>query len=93
MLMSQVNDRLYPFIASFFNIHRSATNLQRCLVVVWPVSRETAAVSVHMLCTPYSHAPVYSVTSFKAINICRVRVCLAVTCHRHFWQNDRDLLR
>ena len=23
----------------------------------------------------------------------RVHVCLAVTCHRHFWQNDRDLLR
>ena len=21
-----------------------------------------------------------------------VYVCLAVTCHRHFWQNDRDLL-
>ena len=19
--------------------------------------------------------------------------CLAVTCHQHFWQNDRDLLR
>ena len=22
-----------------------------------------------------------------------VRVCLAVTCHLHFWQDDRDLLR
>ena len=22
-----------------------------------------------------------------------MRVCLAVTCHLHFWQNDRDLLR
>ena len=22
-----------------------------------------------------------------------VRACLAVTCHLHFWQNDRDLLR
>ena len=21
-----------------------------------------------------------------------MRVCLAVTCHLHFWQNDRDLL-
>ena len=20
-------------------------------------------------------------------------MCLAVTCHLHFWQNDRDLLR
>ena len=23
----------------------------------------------------------------------RVRVCLAVTCHLQFWENDRDLLR
>ena len=23
----------------------------------------------------------------------RVHVCLAVTRHMHFWQNDRDLLR
>ena len=23
----------------------------------------------------------------------RVYVCLGVTCHLHFWQNDRDLLR
>ena len=23
----------------------------------------------------------------------RVPVCLVVTCHLHFWQNDRDLLR
>ena len=23
----------------------------------------------------------------------KVYVCLAVTCHRHFWQNDLDLLR
>ena len=26
-------------------------------------------------------------------HICRVHVCLAVTCHLHFWQNDSDLLR
>ena len=24
--------------------------------------------------------------------ICRIHVCLAVTCHLHFWQNDWDLL-
>ena len=23
----------------------------------------------------------------------RVHVCLAVTCHMRFWQNDRDLFR
>ena len=42
-----------------------------------------AAVSVQVLCTPFNHAPVY---------ICRVYVCLAVTCYLHFWQNDRDIL-
>ena len=26
-------------------------------------------------------------------HIHRVHTCLAVTCHLHFWQNDRDLLR
>ena len=27
------------------------------------------------------------------ISLGRVYVCLAATCHLHFWQNDRDLLR
>ena len=26
-------------------------------------------------------------------HVLKVHACLAVTCHRHFWQNDRDLLR
>ena len=54
---------------------------------------ETAAISAQVQCTPYNHAPVYSVILFKATCIHRVHVCLAVTCHQHFWQNDRDLLR
>ena len=29
---------------------------------------------------------------FTQNHIGRVQVCLAVTCHLHFWQNDRDLL-
>ena len=41
-----------------------------------------AAVSAQVLCTSFNHAPVYRVTSFKA-----------VICHLHFWQTDRDLLR
>ena len=62
------------------------------MVVAWLVPRETAAVLAQFLCTPLNHAPVYSVTSFKS-HIGRVYACLAVTCHMHFWQNDRDLLR
>ena len=37
----------------------------------------------------YNRAPCHSTQS----HICRVYACLAVTCHLHFWQNDRDLLR
>ena len=49
-------------------------HLQCCLVVTWPVPRETAAVSAHIMCTPYNHAEVYSVASFKATYV-RVHVC------------------
>ena len=38
------------------------------LVITWLVPHETAAVLAHVLCTPYNHAPVYSVTLFKATN-------------------------
>ena len=50
---------------------------------------ETAAVSAQLLCTPYNHAPCH----FMPSHIHKVYACLAVTCHLHFWQNDRDLLR
>ena len=30
---------------------------------------------------------------FNKIHIRKVHACLAVTCHLHFWQNDRELLR
>ena len=30
---------------------------------------------------------------FNKIHIRKVYACLAVTCHPHFWQNDRDFLR
>ena len=30
---------------------------------------------------------------FSKSHIRKVYACLAVTCHLHFWQNDRDFLR
>ena len=36
-----------------------------CSVLTWLVWHETAAVLVHVLCTPYDHAPVYCVTYSK----------------------------
>ena len=50
---------------------------------------ETAAVSAQVLWTPYNRAPCH----FMQSHIHKVYACLAVTCHMHFWQNDRDLLR
>ena len=59
--------------------------LQRCLVVTWLVLRETDAVSAGVLCVVSD-----MVSNFKQSHIRRVHECLAVTCHLHFWQNDRD---
>ena len=45
--------------------------------------------SRRVLRTPYNHAPCH----FMQSHIRKVHACLAVTCHLHFWQNDRGLLR
>ena len=46
--------------------------------------------SRHKFCfTPCNHAPCH----FMQSHIRKVYACLAVTCHLHFWRNDRDLLR
>ena len=73
------------FLFLFFNIHRSGV----LTALAWLVAHETAAVSAQVLCTPYNHAPCH----FMQSHIRKVYACLAVTCHLHFWQNDRDLLR
>ena len=69
----------------FLNIHRS--DLFTALACLVP--HETAAVSAQVLCTPYNHVPCH----FMQSHIRKVYACLTVTCHLHFWQNDRDLLR
>ena len=95
------------------NIHRSAYG------AVWMLygwCHVKLLTSTQVPCTPYSHAPVYSVTLFEATYVgcmyvpCKMwsynyvriisyryehllsalSVCLAVTCHLHFWQNGRD---
>ena len=45
--------------------------------------------SRRVLCVPYNYAPCH----FTQSHIRKVHACLAVTCHLHFWQNDRGLLR
>ena len=44
--------------------------------------------SQRILCTLYNHAPCH----FMQSHICKGHACLAVTCDRHFWQNDQDIL-
>ena len=87
------------FSLCILNIHWSGV-LKHCLIVTWLVPHETAAISPQVLCTPYKHAPVYSVTSctatclqchFMQSHAGRVHACLAVRL-LHFWQNEWDLL-
>ena len=69
---------------NLLNTHRSDV----LTALAWLVPHETAAVSAHVLCTPYNHALCHLVQN----HISKVYACLGVTCHLHFWQNDRDLL-
>ena len=72
------------FHITFLNIHQSGV----FTALAWLVPHETAAISAHVLCAPCNHAPCH----FMQSHIHKVYVCLAVTCHLHFRQNDRDLL-
>ena len=51
------------------------------VVATWLVPCETAAVSAHVLCTPYKDASDYGVTSFKAtwVFIWNLHRCLLAT--------------
>ena len=50
------------FYNTFFNIHWSGV---LTVMFAWLVPRKTGAIWAQVLCTPYKHAPVYSVVSFK----------------------------
>ena len=83
-----MSDKLFIarfFFFFFFNTQRNGV----FTALAWLVPHETAAVSAHVLCTPYNHVPCH----FMQSHIRKVYACLAVTCHLHFWQNDWDLLR
>ena len=71
------------FYRTFLNIYRSGV----LIVLAWLVPHETAAISAQVLCIPYNHAQCH----FMQSHIRKAYACLAVTCHLHFWQNDRDL--
>ena len=92
MLHVVLNEWLYPFIAHIINIHGSGVLIAHCGCCMAGATWN-AAVWAQVLCTPFNHAPGYSVTSFKTTWVIdRVYACLAVTCHLHFGKNDQDLL-
>ena len=54
----------------------------------------------HVKCCRFGASSVYTIQPCTRLqchliqsHIGSVYACLAVTCHLHFWQNDRDLLR
>ena len=76
------------FYSAFWNIHRSG--ILTALFVTWLVPRETAAISARCV---YIIQPCTISRHFMQSHICRVHAFLVVTCHLHFWQNERGLLR
>ena len=80
---TRVTNFLYSM--HFLNIHQSGV----LTALAWLVPHETAAISAQVMCTPYNYASCH----FMQSHIRKVYASSAVTCHLHFWQNDRDLLR
>ena len=67
--------RDWLFIARFLNIHRSGV----LTALAWLAPHQTAAVSAHVLCTPYNHAPCHFVQSHMRKVYMRVYL-LPATC-------------
>ena len=70
------------FYSAFLNIHRSGV----LTALAWLVPHETAAISARSV---YTIQPCH----FMQSHIRKVYASIAVTCHLHFWRNDRGLLR
>ena len=80
---------LFILFFIFLNLHGSGalTALFGCRRLV---PRETAAVSTRSV---YTIHPCTMPRCYTQRHIGRVHACLTVTCHLHFRQNDRGLLR
>ena len=74
---------------SAFGMSSDMVYVQRCLLVTWLAPRETAPVSARAM---HTMQPCTLPRNFMQSHIRRVPACLFVTCHLHFWQNERDLL-
>ena len=74
---------------STFWISSEVVYVQRYLVFTWLVPREATPVSARAM---HTIQPCTMPRNFMQCHIRRVHACLFVTCHLHFWQNERDLL-
>ena len=66
------------------HIHQSGV----LTALTWLLPHESSAISAQSV---YTLQP--CTMSLHESHIRKVHACLAVTCHLHFWQNDRNLLR
>ena len=74
---------------SMFWISTEVVHVQHCLLITWLVPCETAVI---LACSVYTIQPCTMSHHYMQSHIHRMHVCLAGTCHPHFWQNDQDLL-
>ena len=81
-VVSKWNDKIRLFVVPAKTVP--------CASSLHMVSRETAAVSAGSV---YTIPPRTISRQFMQSHRHRVHTCLAVTCHLHFRQNDRDLYR
>ena len=72
------SDVFFKFIFIFLSAEVVVTRL---------VAPQTAAVSAHVQCTPYNHAPIHIQSHISRVHVYGE----AGTCHPHLSQKDRDL--
>ena len=88
------------FYSAFLDVHRGGV----LTALAWLVPHEIAVVSARSVYTIQPCTMPFGLNKqttkqknislhAKPYNLYKVHACLAVTCHLHFWQNDRDLLR
>ena len=75
------------WVNSFFLVHFFEYPLKWCAYSAGMAGATWNCCHLSAFCV--HHAPCHFIQS----SICKVHAYLAVTCHLHFWQNARDLLR
>ena len=75
-------------VSTNYNLSEEKGEPKRYRTEVLPLTSLTPYRQAKPAHTPYNHAPCH----FMQSHIRKMYACLALTCHLHFWQNDRGLL-